>query len=162
MANQPQGLLPLQGELQNVFFFVFFAIWKWNAKYKITCKKVFSNDDTFKTCWEQLSSFTDCPDVGHFLLSVMDNVGTTLNLRIPTSAAAGLSVIATDTSPCLESLDMGPKVELKNIEEGSVLISCSLICEPREWKKEDIHKHVLHSQGVLGHVLIAYTKTWLC
>ena len=59
-----------------------------------------------------------------------------LNLSIPTSAAAGLSVIATDTSPCLESLDMGPKVELKNIEEGSVLISCSLICEPREWKKK--------------------------
>lgn len=55
-----------------------------------------------------------------------------MNLTIPTSAAAGLSVIATDTSPCLESLDVGPNGEPKNIAEGSVLISCSLIAEPRE------------------------------
>lgn len=46
--------------------------------------------------------------------------------RQPTSAAAGLSVIATDTSPCLESVDMGPKGEPKNTPGGSLLMSCSL------------------------------------
>lgn len=50
----------------------------------------------------------------------------------PTSAAAGLSVMATDTSPCLESLDMEPKGWPRNMEEGSVLISCNLIAEPIE------------------------------
>lgn len=55
-----------------------------------------------------------------------------INLSIPTSAAAGLSVSATDTNPCLESSDMGPNGEPKNIAEGSVLTSCSLISDPSE------------------------------
>lgn len=49
-----------------------------------------------------------------------------------TSAAAGLIVMATDTRPSLESLDMEPKGEPKNIAEGSVLITCSLISDPGE------------------------------
>lgn len=61
----------------------------------------------------------------------------------PTSAAAGLSVMATDTSPCLDSLDMEPKGCPRNIEGGSVLISCSLIAEPIE-ENGGIPKHPSH------------------
>lgn len=62
-------------------------------------------------------------------------------LSIVTSAAAGLRVIATETIPCLESLDMEPKGEPKNIEEGSVLTSCSLIWVPNELKKQTTLKN---------------------
>lgn len=42
MANQPQGLLPLQGELQNVFFFLFFLLYENEMQNtKLPAKKFF-------------------------------------------------------------------------------------------------------------------------
>jgi len=49
-----------------------------------------------------------------------------------TSAAAGFSVMAMDTSPVLEPFCTGPNGEPKNTDEGSVLTSRNLTSEPRK------------------------------
>lgn len=100
----------------------------WDLKIKQDTEQNKINNYTWAKLFVQIYQKTKLGILGWSVVSVLQIDNSTI--KYFTSAAAGLSVMATETSPGLESLDMGPKGGPKNIADGSVLISCNLICDP--------------------------------